>query len=167
MWNENEKLKEQLILLEKLKVGIMRQINLNHGNEDSVIQTKVYPSAKVKPLNVNGYKVFRFSYDGMLPHFIEDAEYNSIMANFYFHSTISGFNFDDYEDYFNEVFIIFCQYFSDSVIRDLENRNKKYIQDAIRHSRIIVDDNWKYVSNTNIGFLDDFKSVRGGKRELY
>lgn len=160
MWNENDELKKQLIMLEKLKAGIMKQINLNNGNEDAIKLTKAYPLAKVKPLSVNGYKMFRFSYDGMLPLFIEDIEYSRIIAEFYFHSTLSGFDFNDYKDYFNEVFIIFCQYFKDSVIRDLDNRNKKHIQDAIRHSRIIVDDNWKYVSNTNVGFLDNFNHTQ-------
>src|SRR5699024_1832979 len=161
MWNDSKELKEQLIMLEKLKVGIMKQINLNNGNEDAVIPTKIYPTAKVEPFQVNGYPVFRFAYDGMLPHYIEDVEYNKIMSDFYFHATISGFDFEDYEDYFEQgVFIVFCQYFSDSVIRDLDNRNKKYIQDAIRHSRIINDDDWERVSNINIGFTDDFNHTQ-------
>lgn len=48
---------------EKWKVGIMKQINLNNGNED--------------------------------------AEYNTVMNNFYFHANTSAFNFE------RGVFIIF------------------------------------------------------------
>src|SRR5699024_6415773 len=36
----------------------------------------------------------------------------------------------------------------------------KYIQDAIRHSRIINDDDWQHVSNTSLGFTDDFNHTQ-------
>lgn len=160
MWDNGKELKEQLVLLEKMKVGIMKQINLLNENKDAVIPTKVYPTAAVEPLLVNGYEVFRFSYDGMLPHEIEDAEYNKIISDFYFHTTMSAYDFEEYEDVFDEAFIIYCQYFNDSVIRDLDNRNKKFVQDAIRHTRLIEDDNWKHVSNISMGFSDVFNHTQ-------
>lgn len=160
MLNNNEELKEQLIMIEKLKVGIMKQINLNKGNEDAIVKTIAYPSAKVKPLNVNGFKVFRFSYDGALPLFLEDKEYIKMITDFYYHATYSSFDFREYKDVFDEVFIIYCHYFNDPVVRDLDNRNKKFIQDAIRHTRIINDDNWSKVFNTDIAFLDDFNHTQ-------
>lgn len=40
-------------------------------------------------------------------------------------------------------------------MKDLDNRNKKYIQDAIRHTRVLSGDNWELVSNADIGFLDE------------
>ena len=109
---------------------------------------------------MNGYKVFRYSYDGMLPHEIEDAEYNKIINDFYFHTTMSAFDFEEYEDIFDEAFIIYLQYFNDSVIRNFDNRNKKYIQDTIRHTRLIEDDNWKHVSNISIGFSNVFNHTQ-------
>src|SRR5699024_4816017 len=82
---------------------------------------------------------------------------NKIISDFYFHTTMSAYDFEEYEDFFDEAFIIYCQYFNDSVIRDLDNRNKKYIQDAIRYTRLIEDDTWKHVSNIDMGFTDVFK----------
>jgi len=43
MWNNGKELKSQLIHLEKLKEGIMLQINQLNENKEAVAPTKVYP----------------------------------------------------------------------------------------------------------------------------
>lgn len=156
MFGRSEKLKEMLKQLEALKVGIMREINSLNGNKEAVFPTTVYPMAKVKPMIINGYPVFQFGYEGMLPHFKEDdKEYLRMIRYYYFRSTFDSYDFDKIDFKFDNVVIIFVQYFKNHIIRDLENRNKKYIQDAIRHAGLIKDDNWQNVWNMDLGFHDD------------
>lgn len=146
-------------MLEKLKVGIMRQINILKNNPKAIYPTKVYPIADTAPLPIDDYPVLRFSYDGLLPLYIEDDSYKQMISDYYFHATTSSYDFDQMENIFDKVFIVYCQYFEDHKLRDLDNRNKKYIQDAIRHTKIIKDDTWEIVSNVDLGFIDDINHV--------
>lgn|SRR5699024_6403010 len=160
MWNDGKELKKQLVNLEKLKEGIMLQLNKLDQNDEAVKPTTVYPVAKVKTHNINGYPVMQFNYEGLLPHFIEDREHKKLLKKYYFHSTVSAYDYEGIEGVFgNEVFIIFCQYFKNNIVRDLDNRNTKYIQDAINSMLIINgDDDWSSVWNMNMGFGDKDKN---------
>lgn len=155
MWNSGKELENQLLHLENLKAGIMKQINKLNYNTEAITPTKVFPVSKVKPLEINGYPVIQFHYDGLLPHYVENNEYKRLLRSYYFHSTVSAYDFEGMEGLFDEVVIIYCQYFKDNIIRDLENRNMKYIQDAIRSTQIIKDDDWNNVWNMNLGLYDE------------
>lgn len=156
MWNESEELKETLKDMEKLKVSIMKQINKLNANEGTVRPTIVYPMAMVQPMFVNNYPVFQFSYEGMLPHYNDgDRDYLNMIRDYYFHATIGAYDFEQVNYKFDDSVIIFAQYFKDKSIRDLDNRNKKYIQDAIRGTRVIGDDNWQKVWTMDLGFKDE------------
>jgi len=39
--------------------------------------------------------------------------------------------------------------------RDLDNRNKKYVFDAIRDTGVLHDDTWQDISMMDIGFFDE------------
>jgi len=69
MWGNGKELIDTLKNIERLKVGIMKQINELNYNKDAVVPTTVYPMAKVQPMVINNYPVFQFSYEGMLPHY--------------------------------------------------------------------------------------------------
>lgn len=154
---ENDKyLLDILKNIERLKVGIMKQVNEANYNKASAFPTTVYPMAKVQPMVINDYPVFQFSYEGMLPHYKRtDKEYNKIIKDYYFRSTIDAYDFEQINIRLDEAVIIYVQYFRDDIIQDLDNRNKKYIQDAIRQTTILVDDSWKNVWNMDIGFKDE------------
>lgn len=153
---ENE-LKEALKNLEKLKQNIMRIINKMNCNEQSIRRTTVYPMAKVEPLMINGYPVFQFGYEGLLPLYKEnDFEYLSMIRHYYYRATFDAYDFSKINTpVFKRAVIIFVHYFNTEMERDLDNRNKKYIQDAIRQTGIIGRDDWKHVWNMDIAFLDE------------
>lgn len=156
MWNNGKELKQQLINLEKLREGIMLQINRLNDNKETVAPTKVYPMSKIKLHEINDYPVVQFNYEGLLPIYIEDSEYERLIKNYYFHATISAYDYEGLENVLSdEVVIIYCQYFRNDVVRDLDNRNFKYIQDAIRSTCLIADDNWNSVWNMNMGLSDE------------
>ncbi|RKJ36966.1 hypothetical protein D7X33_37925 [Butyricicoccus sp. 1XD8-22] len=88
----------------------------------------------------------------------DDQEYLSMIRRYYFRATLDSYDYSKLKlPAMSEVAIIFVQYFIDNKIRDLDNRNKKYIQDAIRHTRLYGDDSWHNVWNLDMGFLDEEK----------
>src|SRR5690625_3420006 len=107
LWRSGRELKEQLLYLEKLKEGIMKQINILGENENAVIPTKVYPVSKVKPLQINGYPVIQLQYEGLLPHYMNNQSYQQAIRNYYHHATLSAFDFKEYEGLFEEVVILY------------------------------------------------------------
>src|SRR5699024_8784644 len=50
--------------------------------------------------------------------------------------------------------ILFAHFFNDLSTRDLDNRNKKHVLDAIKITGIIEDDNWQDVILLDVGYLD-------------
>lgn len=156
MRERGARLKEMLKSLEKFKVFIMREINDIRQNDTAIRKTTVYPMAKVQPMIIDDYSVFQFAYEGMLPlHKENDPEYNSMIRHYYYSATFDSYNFSEVEKpVFNHATLVFVHYFKDKIIRDLDNRNEEFIQDAIKLTGLIKDDNWKNLWNLNIGFYD-------------
>ncbi|GAB3051304.1 hypothetical protein [Virgibacillus ainsalahensis] len=122
------------------------------GREDAVSSN---PLARTTPHYVNGYPVFQFSYDGMLPLYKEnDRDYASFVRNYYHRITFESYNYAGIEMQFNQAVLVIQHYFQDNIIRDLDNRNRKYIIDAIRYTRLVKDDNWKELSILEEGLPD-------------
>ena len=160
MWQNADHLKEMLKKLELFKQEIMKEINRLDKNDEAIVRTTVYPMAKVKPLEINGYPVFQFGYEGMLPLYKEDDyEYLSMIRHYYFRATFDAYDYSKLKlPAMEKAVIIFVHYFKDDSIRDLDNRNKKYIQDAIRQTRIINSDSWQHVWNMDMAYKDKEKS---------
>lgn len=155
-----EDLEKTLKHLDILRVNIMKAINDVKYNLDMSAYRKVKP-AQAHPLSkvthevIDNIPYFQFSYDGMLPHFNErDNEHLSLIRKYYLKATLSAYDYSKIDYKFKNAFIVFVQYFKDNIIRDLENRNKKYIQDAIKATGLISDDCWHSVWNADLGFLD-------------
>ena len=164
MESEKKMLFEQLKSLEEMKVYLMSQINKLGGNENAIKRTSVYPMAKVKPMVISGYPVFQFSYEGALPLYKEsDRDYLALIRHYYFRSTFDAYDFSKINFKFDRSVIIIAQHYENKIIRDLDNRNRKLIQDAIRHTGLIGDDSWWRVWNVDIGFLDP----RGNHVQVY
>ena len=155
MESEKKMLFEQLKSLEEMKVYLMSQINKLGGNDDAIKRTSVYPMAKVKPMVINGYPVFQFSYEGALPAYKEDdRDYLALIRHYYYRATFDSYDFTKIDFKFDQSVIITAHYFNNMQIRDLDNRNRKLIQDAIRQTGLIGDDSWSRVWNVDVGFLD-------------
>ncbi|MFC3041608.1 hypothetical protein ACFOGI_15280 [Virgibacillus xinjiangensis] len=113
------------------------------------------PLAKATPLMVNGYPVYQFSYDGMLPLYKEgDREYLALIRNYYHRITLEEYDYSKVETPLNRAVLVIQHHFKDGIIRDLDNRNRKYIIDAIRQTRLVEDDNWKELSIVEEGLPD-------------
>ena len=153
--SEKKMLFEQLKNIEEMKVYLMLQINKLGGNDAAIKRTSVYPMAKVKPLLINGYPVFQFSYEGALPAYKEDdRDYLALIRHYYYRATFDAYDFSKIDIKFDQSVIITAHYFNNMQIRDLDNRNRKLIQDAIRQTGLIGDDSWSRVWNVDVGFLD-------------
>jgi Holliday junction resolvase RusA-like endonuclease len=55
---------------------------------------------------------------------------------------------------FPKAFIYTLHFFPDLIRRDLDNRNRKYLLDCLRHNRLIYDDNWQNIIVMEAGYLD-------------
>jgi len=155
MESEKKMLFEKLKSIEELKVYIMSEINKLGGNDVAIKRTTVYPMAKVKPMLINGYPVFQFSYEGALPAYKEnDRDYLALIRHYYNRATFDSYDFTKIDFKFSQSVIITAHYFNNMQIRDLDNRNRKLIQDAIRQTGLIRDDSWSRVWNVDVGFLD-------------
>ncbi|QUW20902.1 hypothetical protein JSQ81_13885 [Sporosarcina sp. Marseille-Q4063] len=153
--SERNMLFEQLKSLEEMKVYLMSQINKLGGNDAAIKRTSVYPMAKVKPMIINGYPVFQFSYEGVLPAYKEDdRDYLALIRHYYYRATFDAYDFSKIDIKFGKSVIITAHYFNNMQIRDLDNRNRKLIQDAIRQTGLIGDDSWSRVWNVDVGYLD-------------
>lgn len=162
--SEKKMLMEQLKNIEEMKVYLMLQINKLGGNAAAFKRTSVYPMAKVKPLLINGYPVFQFSYEGALPAYKEgDRDYLALIRNYYYRATFDAYDFPKIDIRFDQSVIITAHYFNNMQIRDLDNRNRKLIQDAIRQTGLIGDDSWSKVWNVDLGFLD----TKGNHVQVY
>ncbi|WP_252502728.1 hypothetical protein [Sporosarcina sp. Marseille-Q4943] len=164
MEEEKTLLLEQLKNIERMKVYLMSRINAIGGNRNAIRRTTVYPMAKVKPMLIDGYPVFQFSFEGALPLYKEDdRDYLAMIRHYYFRATIDAYDFSKIDFQFDKSVIIIAQHYENKLIRDLDNRNRKLIQDAIRHTGLIGDDSWWRVWNVDIGFLDP----RGNHVQVY
>ncbi|MFC5591690.1 hypothetical protein ACFPRA_22650 [Sporosarcina soli] len=164
MDSEKTLLFKQLKNIEEMKVYLMSRINGIGENEEAIKRTSVFPMAKVKPMIVDGYPVFQFSYEGALPLYKEaDRDYLGMIRHYYFRATLDAYDFSNVDIQFDRSVIIIAQHYENKIIRDLDNRNRKLIQDAIRHTGLIGDDSWWRVWNVDIGFLDP----RGNHVQVY
>ena len=138
----------------------MKEYNYLDYNDEAIRITTVYPMAKVKPLIINGYPVMQFAYEGVLPLYDKvDIPYQEKIKHYYYLATFDSY---DYKKLLLPVFdkatIVFVHYFNYKQLSDLDNRNTKYIQDAIKLIKVIRDDNWDNVWNVNMGYYDEERS---------
>ncbi|WP_067729882.1 RusA family crossover junction endodeoxyribonuclease [Oceanobacillus damuensis] len=146
---------EILKSLERLKEDTMqRMLEMDSQTADEGMKFE-NSLAKTTPLSINGYPVFQFSYDGMLPLYKEnDREYLRIIRDYYYRVTLGSYDFSLIETPFKHAALVILHYFTDNRIRDLDNRNRKVIIDAIRHTALIADDSWKELSIVEEGHRD-------------
>ena len=142
--------------MEESRQFIMREINSLGLNDGSIRRTMVFPMARVKPMYIKDYPVFHFGYEGVLPPYdVEDHDYNAMIRQYYYSATFDSYDYSKLLlPVIDKATIIIAHYFSDMTVRDLDNRNGQYIQDAIKLTGIIKDDNWQNVWNSDIAFYD-------------
>ncbi|MGE7920665.1 hypothetical protein ACQKM9_17270 [Viridibacillus sp. NPDC093762] len=98
-------------------------------------------------INLNGFSFFKITYNGALPPY-KAGDIDSIKQakKYYFEATSNSFDFKTNFVKFNKAIIHIRHHFKNKIIRDLDNRNRKYIIDAIRYANLIDDDDWQHLS---------------------
>ena len=143
--------------MEMLKSDVMGRI---HELEDCSIEKPgmpVYPGAKSTTKQVNGYPVIQFSYEGALPLYQQAGAYRAAVRYYYFRATFEAYDRNAVNITFNKAAVLIIHYFKDKLVRDLDNRNRKFILDAIRQTGLIQDDSWRDLAVMEEGFHDPHK----------
>lgn len=127
--------------LEEFRVRLIRETGLL--SEDVCYVPEVnFSKMQSEPLRVNGFPVFRFSYPGSLPLYdTHDKEYHAVIRRMYLEATFNLYDFNEIETCFDRAAMIIEHHFKEAGIHDLDNRNRKYLIDAVRATGLIPDDN--------------------------
>lgn len=166
MWDNQEGLKGLIRTLEELKAsliyrwGVLEHEKNNEDDREARKLPSLYPSAMGKPLMVRGYPVFRFSYQGALPPYEKDHAYKTRIRDYYLRATLDAYDWGKVDLQFEKAGLFIAYYFKSKMIRDLDNRNRKYLQDAIRATGIIKDDSWRDLSCLEMGFPSEQNHIQ-------
>ncbi|WP_139490065.1 hypothetical protein [Brevibacillus dissolubilis] len=100
--------------------------------------------------------VLKLVMDGMLPFIYEkqDSKYYRKVRDYYIQQFVQFVKNESITLHFEPAFVFLAHYFPDLRLRDLDNRNKGFIFNGLRHSGIIGDDNWRKLAYMEAGFLD-------------
>jgi hypothetical protein len=112
------------------------------------------PKCLVKRHEINGYPVYQLSYAGILPMYDDDPGYHREIRDYYIRATLRGYDWRTNTESFEKAAIMAVHYFSDLSIRDLDNRNRSVLINAIRYTGLIGDDNWKNITYLEKGEMD-------------
>lgn len=108
------------------------------------------------PMSIIGENspVFHFSYEGVLPPYRENRKERIQVRDRYLMKTLETYNWSEINNQFERAAIYVAYYFASNRKRDLDNRNRKYLLDALRRTLLIKDDCWQHVSWMEEGFRD-------------
>lgn len=157
--NLSQKAVEEMLLdLERLKVHLLKVYQ-----EESVL---TFTNEKINleyrnPIIINGYPVFQFAYAGSLPlNKTDDKELKKLTRSYMEWCTHNIYKPNEYGLPLNKAKVFIQHFYKDNIISDLDNRNHKYILDAIRMAQIIEDDNWQNISLDISGHKDNTSHVQ-------
>jgi hypothetical protein len=121
------------------------------------VDPAVYPPCRFKQHGIGGETVYQLSYEGMLPLYDKDKKYTTQVRDYYTISTLEAVQ-NEVVNLLEQGFIYVCHFFKDLVVRDLDNRNRSLLINAIRYAGFITDDSWEHLEIMESGFLDIAKS---------
>lgn len=140
--------------LEMLRMNLYRDL----------VEAKTYPYQRVpikhknyfQPLAINGYPVFQFRYEGAMPLYDkENRELIQLVRDYYFQATLEMYELPEMNIQFEKAVLIIQHIFPDKIIRDLDNRNRKFVIDAIRLTGLINDDHFMNLSIFEEGYVKE------------
>jgi len=156
-------IKGMLEKTEMFRSDLMSELNELQENRDTFTPISVYPMANIEHFTFESMPVYQFSYHGALPPYEGmTRQYIKMIRNYYHNTTASSFSNLEVKKLKNvdisggerKTVILFAHFFNDLATRDLDNRNKKYVLDAIKNTEVINDDSWKDVKLLDSGYLD-------------
>lgn len=124
--------------LEMLRINLYRDL----------VEAKTYPYQRVpikhknyfQPLAINGYPVFQFRYEGAMPLYDEKNKNLLALVRNYYQATLDMYEYSSLDICFDKAALIIQHVFPQHRVRDADNRNRKYLIDAIRFTELIYDD---------------------------
>ncbi|MBG9796067.1 hypothetical protein ABD76_28005 [Paenibacillus dendritiformis] len=113
----------------------------------------VYPPCIFRQYEIEGFPVYQLSYEGMLPLYSKENKFCTKLRDYYIRSTMEAIMGKEI-GCLEHGFIYICHFFGNLVIRDLDNRNRRLLINAVRYAGFIRDDSWKEIEIMESGYLD-------------
>lgn len=110
------------------------------------------PRCQIERLVFKDFEATKLTYEGRLPMYIEDRKYKQEIRDYYIGATVQAVRGYSFKKLDNAVIII-RHYFNDSIVKDLDNRNRSYLINAIRYAGLIKDDSWKEIKLMEEGYF--------------
>lgn len=159
-----KRLQNAIASLEVTRYLLYHQLAAMHPDEFEIDYLEALPKCVITE-NTEPVHILQFSFEGRLPIYFEIGDrhnkdhlkekYRAQNKDYYISAMHQAINRQQIQTRFNEkVVVAIVHLFADMVVRDLDNRNRKYLIDGIKACRIIADDNWHTMSLTEDGFLD-------------
>lgn len=127
--------------------------------EGNNVDPLIYPPCHFQELSIEGNLVYQFDYEGTLPLYMKNKPYEDKIRAYYQGAMIEALEGRSLLK-FDQAFIYVCHFFSNLQIRDLDNRNRRHLINAIRSAQIIEDDRWEFIEIMDSGYLDPQKRNR-------
>jgi hypothetical protein len=105
---------------------------------------------------VGGKVVYQLSYSGMLPLYDRENKYRSAVRDYYIEATVNTLRpliRSNKVTGFAQALLYFCHFFDNKVLRDLDNRNRSILINALRYSGLLAGDTWQHVETMESGFF--------------
>lgn len=133
--------------LELARINAYKQLSLIRLRNGEGYLNERLPKCKVATMEYEGELIVHLLYEGLLPRYVKGQHYTQEIRDYYMLSTLQAVEENSINVTFSSESIIWIKHhFSSNIIRDIDNRNRKYLIDAIRHARIIKDDSQQLIS---------------------
>jgi hypothetical protein len=83
-----------------------------------------------------------------------DRNYYYSVNDYYMKSLLYAIQKSNMPICFSLAYVLIVQYFADKSQRDFDNQYKKFIFDALKNSKLILNDSWENLSYSEAGALD-------------
>ncbi|NHN34873.1 hypothetical protein [Paenibacillus agricola] len=155
-----KRLQDAIASLEIARQLLYHQLSAMYPYEFGVSYQEALPVCQIKAYNLVE-PVIEITFEGMLPLYFEHGDrkdhqrekYRLLTKEYYISAVSQAVKRQNVQTRFKEkVIIIIAHVFADITLRDLDNRNRKYLIDAVKLSQLIKDDEWKNVSLMDCGY---------------
>ena len=152
-----EELYHQAVMMSQaLGWELSERRHLLPDREGNNVDPLIYPPCHFQELSIEGNLVYQFNYEGTLPLYMKNKSYEDKIRAYYQGAMIEALEGRSVLK-FDQAFIYVCHFFSNLQIRDLDNRNRRHLINAIRSAQLIEDDRWELIEIMDSGYLDPQK----------
>lgn len=148
-------LKELICQTELTRIKLYQELtDFQSRIDEDILPFERQPICHVKLHEIQSSPMIQLTYEGLLPLYSTDRKYNQEIRDYYIQSTIQGMEWGKTNIQYKLAFICFVHFFPDMKIRDLDNRSRKWILDALRRTRLVANDDWQNTIILEKGLMD-------------